>query len=135
MKRYRGGDDAPPGVYLNPRAMSFHSVQRAAPLPGDWEDKYQRVPAVAAIVIGSALGGLYVIALPLIGCAVLGWIAGVKALELIAAAAVAAVRVFKPSWRPARASFAPSARTRHGQPGTDLWLEEVKKELEREAPS
>ena len=86
MTTKRAGDAAKAGFLLNLRSwdIELHRVDGAA-LPGETEDRYVRVPAIALLVLGPMMGFLFVIFLPFIGFAlvirelahkVAGWIPG-----------------------------------------------------------
>ena len=45
MKRYTGSEMVEPGLYFNPRQLSFKSVDEEGPLPGSTDEVYRRVPS------------------------------------------------------------------------------------------
>lgn len=135
MRHYRGSEKVAPGLYFNFEDLAFKSMAEEGHLPGDEMNIYRRVPALALLVVGPLLGGLYVMFLPLIGFAMLAWVVGGKAVEVTAHAGAASARVLRPAWEPARAflSRGKAARKATGAPKAaekDTWAEGVKKELE-----
>jgi len=132
MKRYRGNQQVEPGVYVNLRRFSFESLRRAGRLPGTERDKYRRVSSLALMVAGPVLGGLYVVFLPFVGIAMLTWMAGGKAVQLMAHAASASGRVLRPAWRPGPAFLSRAGRPDGTGKRADKWADEVKKQLKKD---
>ena len=130
MKHYRGTETVEPGLYFNPRQLSFKSVDEEGPLRGSKEEVYRRVPVLVLLVVGPLLGLVYAVFLPFIGCAMVTWLLGVKAGRLAAGAAGAAVRVLRPGWEPSMAFLSRSKPARTRREATDEWAEEVKKKLD-----
>jgi hypothetical protein len=131
MRRYKGNEKVEAGIYLNPRQVSFKSMDGEARLPGCHEDRYLRVPTLALVAAGPALGLTYVILLPFIGFAMLAWVAGGRLMELTGQGAAAAVSVLKPAWRPAMAFLSRGKTVKRVDKHEDAWAENVKRELER----
>lgn len=131
MRRYKGNEKVEPGLYFNPRRVSFKSVDGEARLPGAREDLYLRVPAIALLVAGPALGLTYVIFLPFIGFAMLTWAASGKLAEVAGRGVEASVSVLKPAWRPAMAFLSRGKSVKRTARRADPWAEGVKKALER----
>ena len=73
MKRHIAGHPAEPGIYFSLRHLSFRAMDEEARLPGEDGEAYVRLPAAAMLVVGPLMGLAYVIFLPLIGIAMLGW--------------------------------------------------------------
>jgi hypothetical protein len=68
MTRYTGGTQVRSGYYVDARSLAFASVDRdGAALPGGPAARYVRVPTLAVMAAAPALGGLFVVALPLLG--------------------------------------------------------------------
>ncbi len=59
------------GTYLNTRRFTFAQVKDGDRLPGGAEDRWVRVPVVLAIAAAPVLGGIFVVAFPIIGAAAL----------------------------------------------------------------
>jgi hypothetical protein len=70
MKTRRAGETARGGFYFNAKTweLTLHRKDGDA-LPGGESDLYVRVPTAALLVLGPAMGFLFVIFLPLIGFA------------------------------------------------------------------
>lgn len=132
MKRYRGNQRVEPGVYVNLRRFSFESLHSAGRLPGTGRDRYRRVSPLALLVAGPVIGGLYVVFLPFIGIAMLTWIAGGKAAQLVTNAAASSGRVLRPAWRPGGTFLAGAKRSESTRKREDRWQAEVKKQLAEE---
>jgi hypothetical protein len=131
MKRYRGNQKVHSGVYFNLQEISFKSIDREGRLPGTDQEEYLRVPTLALLIAGPILGGVYVIFLPLIGLAMLAWLAVGKIVELAGYAAEAAVRVLRPAWEPGWAFLSrgkPAKRAK--KKSRDRWAENVKRKLQ-----
>lgn len=131
MRRYMGSQKVEPGIYLNPWRVSFKSMDGESRLPGSCEDRYFRVPALALLVAGPALGGVFVVFLPLIGFGMLAWVVGWKLVELGGRVAAASVSVLTPAWRPAMAFLSRGKAAKRVTKREDAWAEKVKKEIER----
>ena len=131
MRHYKGTEKVEPGLYFNLRQLSFKSMEDEGPLPGKREDIYRRVPMLAMLVVGPFLGLAYVIFLPFIGFAMVGWLLAVKATHLAAGAARGAARVLRPGWEPSMAFFHRTKTAARTREGADTWAEEVEKKLNR----
>jgi hypothetical protein len=60
------------GYYLNPRRFSFsHVATDGAALQGAAGDRWVRVPAPVLIALAPLIGGLFVVAFPIVGAATL----------------------------------------------------------------
>jgi hypothetical protein len=128
MKRYHGNDHVEPGIYFNLAELRFRSMEDEGRLPGDPTEVWRRVPAIALLVVGPALGGVYAIFLPLVGFFLLASLLFKAAARLAGDLALASVRVLKPAWQPARA-FLSRSRPARKENGGDRWSEEVEAEL------
>lgn len=132
MRTYTGTQEVEPGIYVNFRRLRAESIEEPGRLPGTDVDHYVRVPMVAMLALAPLFGLAYVIFLPLIGFAMLAWVAGGKVLEVTAHAGAASVRVITPAWQPLRAFLSRGKRARRPARRADRWAEEAKKELEKE---
>ena len=126
MKRYTGSEMVEPGLYFNPRQLSFKSVDEEGPLPGSTDEVYRRVPILVLLVVGPILGLAYAVFLPFIGFAMVTWLLGVKAVQL----AGGAVRVLRPGWEPSMAFLSRSTPTKTKREAPDEWAEDVRKKLD-----
>ena len=72
MTTEKAGKAAKAGFYFNTRSwdIELNRVNGEA-LPGNADDRYVRIPAVALLILGPAMGFLFVIFLPFIGFALL----------------------------------------------------------------
>ncbi len=127
MKHYRAHETVDEGFYWNPRRLAFKSLEERGRLPGETDDTYVRIPALAVLPMGLVVSLAYVIFLPLIGFLMLGRIVVEKLYRLAADGARSAGRVLQPAWLPARAYLS------HGRKGPerdrDAWAEEVAEDL------
>src|SRR3972149_6265604 len=103
MRRHRGAETVEPALYFNVRQLSFRSVRERGRLRGTEKDVWYRVPTLALLVVGPILGLAFVVFLPFIGFAMVGWLLMEKAGHLAAEATRAAVRVLRPGWEPSLA--------------------------------
>jgi len=131
MKRYRGTETVEPGLYFNVRQLSFKSIEERGPLPGGPEEVYRCVPTLALLVVGPMLGLAFVVFLPFIGFAMVGWLLAEKAGRLAAEATRAAARVLRPGWEPSLAFLSRSKPTKGGREA-DAWAEAARKKLDRD---
>jgi hypothetical protein len=129
MKRYRGNQRVEPGVYLHVSRLSLESPGSDGRLPGDKEDEYRRI-SLLALLAAPVVGGLYVVFLPLLGMAMMTWVAGAKAVELLAHAGTASSRVSRPSWKPGTAFLSRGKQAREATSDEDAWAAAVKKQLD-----
>lgn len=135
MKRYRGGENVGPGVYLNVKTLAFASMSDEGTLPGTAGEEYRAVPAIVMLIVGPALGLVYAVFLPFIGLAMVAWVLAGKLGQLTADAAAASARVLRPAWQPAMSFLIRMKSGRRGRKKAarkDAWVEEVKKELDRD---
>jgi len=132
MRTYRGTQEVEPGIYVNFRRLSASSIEEPGRLPGTEQDLYRRVPMVAMLALAPLFGLAYVIFLPLIGFAMVAWLAGTKVVQLGSTAASASVRVLRPGWAPALAFLSrskPKKPADETETTPDAWTEEVEKKL------
>ncbi|MEK7372512.1 MAG: hypothetical protein AAB265_13770 [candidate division NC10 bacterium] len=130
MKRYTGSETVEPGLYFNPRQLSFKSVDEEGPLPGSTDEVYRRVPILVLLVVGPILGLVYAVFLPFIGFVMVTSLLGVKAVQLAGGAARGAVRVLRPGWEPSMAFLSRSRPTKTKREAPDEWAEDVRKKLD-----
>jgi hypothetical protein len=127
MKLYHGNDHVEPGIYFNLAELRFRSMEDEGTLPGAPTEVWRRVPAIALLVVGPVLGGIFAIFLPLVGFFLLASLLFKAVAHLAGELAVASLRVLKPAWQPARAFLSRSRPAR--REGGDEWSEEVEREL------
>jgi hypothetical protein len=67
MTTYAGGTQVRGGYYINGRTFEFANVQKdGGALPGGPDARWLRIPVLAVMAAAPALGGLFVISLPLV---------------------------------------------------------------------
>ena len=66
MTRYSGGDSVGAGMYWNPKSMNVVGLKTGGTLPGGEELSYRRLPFFALFLLMIALGGVYVLFLPVL---------------------------------------------------------------------
>lgn len=72
MRTRNGGQEAKVGFWWNMKTWEMTLVKATGDtLPGDGSAKYIRVPTLALVLLGPAMGALFVMFLPLIGFAML----------------------------------------------------------------
>jgi len=64
MTRYSGGESVGAGMYWNLKSMNVVGLKTAGVLPGGGELTYRRLPFVVLFLLMIALGGVYVLFLP-----------------------------------------------------------------------
>ena len=131
MTTYTGAQEVEPGLYINLRKFAVTSVDRREALPGTTAEVYRRLPMLVMLAAAPLVGLAFVIFLPLIGFAMVGWLAGGKAVEVGRAAIAQMGRVRRPAWAPALAFL---SRSKPASPATppaapDAWTEQVEKKL------
>jgi len=68
MKKYRGSETGPKGVYLCLSSAEFVQLtEKVRALPGDSKVKYIKVPSVLALFAGPLSGLLLILFLPFVG--------------------------------------------------------------------
>jgi len=127
MKRYTGTETVPPGLYFNLRQVAFKSLDEEGPLPGTRDDVWRAVPTLMLLLVGPVMGLAFVVFLPLICFAMVGWLLGIKSARLAAAVARAAARSVKPGWEPSLAFLSRSRPAKGDRPEKDEWAEAARK--------
>jgi hypothetical protein len=130
MKRFKGTETVPPGLYLNLRQVAFKSLDEEGPLPGGTEEVWRAVPTLMLLVIGPLMGLAFVVFLPLICFAMVGWLLGLKGVRIAGAVTRAATRVIKPGWEPSLAFLSRSRPAKGAAPETDEWAKAARKKLD-----
>ena len=69
MTTRTAGETAKAGFYFNLRTWELDLHRKDGALPGGDTDRYARIPTVALLVLGPAMGFFFVIFLPFIGFA------------------------------------------------------------------
>jgi len=82
MKRYNGNEKVKAGLYWAPARWEIVTIGREGGVLPEGET-YVRLPAAIVMVLGTLLGGLYVIFLPFIGFVMFFGFAGKKLWHLV----------------------------------------------------
>lgn len=78
MTRYSGGDSVGAGMYWNPKSMNVVGLRTEGILPGGEELSYRRLPFFALFLLMVALGGVYVLFLPVLIICTTVYMVGVR---------------------------------------------------------
>ena len=103
MKRYSATQPAPYGLYISPRNFDIRFVGAdGEPLEGKDGATYRRIPTWLVVVFGPALGGIFVLAFPLL---VIAAIVGTLGAAAFKALSRRHGYVARGGWQPAAAYF------------------------------
>jgi len=103
MKRYASHQPATYGLYFSTRPMDLRFVGADGEnLDGHEGASYRRVPMWLAVLLGPVLGGIFVIAFPLI---VIGALIGTTATAAVRALTHRHAYVARNTWQPAASYF------------------------------
>lgn len=135
MATYAGGTAVKRGYYIDGASFEFTTVERdGSALPGGTERRWLHVPVIAVIAAAPALGGLFVLAFPLIGFGVLAYSVAKKLIPAARAGAREIGATLSPSWVPGEAHLtgedvpkkeAPNASPQPGSERLDALQSEV----------
>ena len=129
-KTYAGQTQVRSGYYVNARSFELVNVEKdGGTLPGGPDAKFVRIPVLVAMIAAPALGGLFVVAFPLIGLGVIGQ-AVFRALT--GSAREVAATVATPAM-PAGATALtgkPAEKGATGEPSKDTATDALAKEIE-----
>ena len=78
MTRYSGGESVGAGMYWNLKSMNVVGLKTAGVLPGGGELTYRRLPFVVLFLLMIALGGVYVLILPVLIICTTVYMVGVR---------------------------------------------------------
>jgi len=78
MARYSGGDTVGAGMYWNLKSMNVVGLKTAGVLPGGEEMRYRRLPFVVLFLLMIALGGAYILFLPVMIICTMAYMVGVR---------------------------------------------------------
>jgi hypothetical protein len=129
-KTFAGGTRVSSGYYVNARSFEFANVPAdGGTLPGGADVKYVRIPTLVAMAAAPALGGLFVVALPLIG---FGMVAYAIARKLGAGAKEVAATVATPGMPAGSTALTGTAAEKGGagEPAKDEKIEKLASEIE-----
>ena len=135
MARHIGGSPAESGYYWNLGKWSITPIERPGGfLPGGPRDRFLKVPTLAVLLLMPILGGLFVVFLPLIGFALVGFALWKKAAAMIHGGAEGLASTMTPGWRPGEAHLTGKAAQAdkdlpHEHGAGDQALEALRKEI------
>ena len=111
MKRYNGGTEAKAGFYWNSREWEITVLQgKGGSLPGDATTRFIRIPMPAMLLVGPIMGAAFVMFLPFIGVAMLGYYGSRKLAAVTGDFVRGAATAMSPAWRPGEAYLAGKPR-------------------------
>lgn len=126
MKRYETGEPAPYGIYLARNKVDIRFVGADGEgLEGRKGGVYSRLPTWLVVLVGPALGGMFVMAFPLL---VIASIIGTLGVALVRKLGGNHAYVARAGWQPAAAYF----KKDQAEPGTaeqDPALEQLEAEV------
>jgi hypothetical protein len=103
MTRYSGGDSVGAGMYWNLKSMNVVGLKAEGILPGGEELSYRRLPFFVLFLLMIALGGVYVLFLPVLIICTTIYMVGVRVFGSL----FLQMRKSVPfGWRPAEAYLA-----------------------------
>ncbi len=82
MARHLGGSTVESGYYVNTRSLAVVSLAAEGTLPGTERESFVRVPWPVMLAAAPVLGGLFVLAYPVIGISTLAYGLAKKGLGL-----------------------------------------------------
>ncbi len=78
MTRYCGGDIVGAGMYWNLKSMNVVGMKKDGVLPGGVDKSYYRIPFFLLLFLMVALGGVYVLLLPVVIICTTVYMAGAR---------------------------------------------------------
>ena len=129
-KTYTGGTPVKSGYYIDARSFAFANIEKdGGTLPGGAGNKFARIPTLMVIAAAPALGGLFVVALPFIGFAV---VAKAMLRAVAGGAKEVAATVATPAMPVGATAFTgkPAEKGATGELAEDAKAEELAKEIE-----
>ncbi|HEX7623718.1 MAG TPA: hypothetical protein VF400_09125 [Anaeromyxobacteraceae bacterium] len=104
MATYVGGTAVKRGYYIDGASFEFTTVERdGSALPGGPERRWLHLPVLVVMAAAPALGGLFVVAFPLIGFGVLAYSIAKKLVPAARAGVREIGATLSPSWVPGEA--------------------------------
>jgi hypothetical protein len=102
-----GGTAVKAGFYWNQKEWEIVSIEGpGGVLPGTSANRYFRIPVLAMLLLAPAMGGLFVVFLPMIGLALVLERLGRVSVSAIRRGATTLLATMSPTWRPGEAYFA-----------------------------
>jgi hypothetical protein len=137
---YVGGTQVKSGTYMDARRLAFVNVAKdGEALPGTAEARWRRVPALLVVAAAPVLGGLFVVALPVIGFGAAACAIGRRLTGRARAGAKEIAATVAPPWVPGEAHLTgkpPEPGVEGAAPAQDERMRELEKEIgEKRNPS
>jgi hypothetical protein len=73
MATFQGGSDVESGCYMNVQNLALVWLPAKGKLPGGVQERFARIPMSLVFLAAPVVGGLYVVAMPVAGAAMLAW--------------------------------------------------------------
>jgi hypothetical protein len=133
MATYVGGTEVKSGTYIDPSSLAFvHVREDGGALPGGAERRWKRIPIVLLAAAAPVLGGLFVVALPIVGFGAAAYAIGRKLTHRARAGAKEIAATVTPRWVPGEAHLTgkpPEAGAGEAAPARDERMQELEKEI------
>ncbi|HEY4659235.1 MAG TPA: hypothetical protein VIH11_06980 [Gemmatimonadaceae bacterium] len=130
---YVGGTQVKSGTYMDASSLAFVNVEKdGGALPGGAETRWRRVPGMLLVAAAPVLGGLFVIALPIIGFGAAAYAIGRKLTGHARAGAKEIAATVAPPWAAGEAHLTgkpPEAGADGAAPAQDERMRELEKEI------
>ena len=115
MAKYSGGDSVGAGMYWNPRNMNVVGLKTEGTLPGGEELIYRRLPFSLLFLLMIAMGGVYVLFLPVLIICTTIYMVGVRVFGSLFLQMRKSVSF---GWRPAEAYLSGKGTAKKKEEGT-----------------
>ena len=109
MARHSGGDIVGAGMYWNLKSMNVVGMRTEGILPGGEESSYRRLPFFVLFLLMTALGGVYVLFLPVLIICTTIYMVGVRVFGNLFLQMRKSVSF---GWRPAEAYLSGKGKTK-----------------------
>ncbi len=133
MATYVGGTQVKSGYYVDASKLEFANVdQDGGALPGGPGARWRRVPVALVVTAAPVLGGLLVVAFPLIGFGVAAYAIARKLTSRARAGAKEIAATVAPTWTPGEAHLTgepPKPGAGEAPAAEDEQLKELEKEI------
>ena len=116
MTRYCGGETVGAGTYWNLKSGKVVELKKEGILPGDGDLGYYRVPFFILFCLMIALGGVYVLFLPVLIISTMVYMTSVRVFGSLFLQMRKSVTF---GWRPSEAYLAGKARAKRGEEKKD----------------
>lgn len=134
MATYVGGTQVKSGYYMDASTLAFANVEKdGGTLPGGAKTRWKRVPVLLVVAAAPLLGGLFVVAFPLLGFGVAAYALGRKLTSRARAGAKEIAATVAPSWAPGEAHLTgepPRTGSGDAAPAQDERMQQLEREIE-----